>query len=171
MTGILLVLFWHMTSVSFKSWVSYWVADVHLKSLCLESTASGRWHTWGSTWRWRWRLTHPTRPQLRPAKNGGKRRLSFTFLCAEKKSTRMNHFDTFWLPLHVNCTYMSILMLSQTTVDLRVCSVFVAQTPHSLKIAHITCIQSFLYSHPCWSHHAYQVKHALKDRQMFTQKR
>ena len=112
----MLVLFWHMTSVSFKSWVSYWVADVHLKSLCLESTASGRWHTWGSTWRWRWRLTHPTRPQLRPAKNGGKRRLSFTFLCAEKKSTRMNHFDTFWLPLHVNCTYMSILMLSQTTV-------------------------------------------------------
>lgn len=90
MSGILLVFYWHMTSVSFKSWVSYWVADVHLKSLCLESTASGRWHTWGSTWRWQWRLTHPTRPQLGPAKNGGKRRPSFTFWCAEKKCTRMN---------------------------------------------------------------------------------
>lgn len=140
MSGILLVFYWHMTSVSFKSWVSYWVADVHLKSLCLESTASGRWHTWGSTWRWQWRLTHPTRPQLGPAKNGGKRWPSFTFLCAEKKCTRMNCLTHFG----IHCTSNARICPSpQTTAGLRVCSVFVVQTPHSLKMSHITCIQSF----------------------------
>lgn len=140
MSGILLVFYWHMTSVSFKSWVSYWVADVHLKSLCLESTASGRWHTWGSTWRWQWRLTHPTRPQLGPAKNGGKRRPSFTFWCAEKKCTRMNCLTHFGF----HCTSNARICPSpQTTAGLRVCSVFVVQTPHSLKMSHITCIQSF----------------------------
>lgn len=93
-----------MTSEYLKSWLWACLVDrFHLMCLCLESTASSRWHTWESTWGWRWRPTRPTHPQLGPAKDGGRVRQSFLWnrlllrilACTASKTRVHFHLDVF----------------------------------------------------------------------------